>query len=108
MEKTIIKVDEDSAKVLEILRVKINGLYNLFSSFMNDRFEFYNEIKINDFLEEYNNINLVYESLLNGFILDNIGDIRYKEYISPCVRKCTYFDYPNKEIVIVWHEKKEV
>ena len=106
MNKTIIKVNENMAKTLEVLRIKSDSLYNLFSSFMNNRFEFYNEIKLEEFIEEYSDIALAYQSLLNGIVLENIGNEKYRDYISPCIDKCMYFDYPNKEIVITWHDKK--
>lgn len=107
MSKTIIKLDEDKAKELEIIRLRLDGLYQLFISFMNDKFELYNEVKLEEFIDEYSNVNLLYESLINGHILNAIGNEKYKDYISPCIGKCRFFDYPNAEITIVWHDEKE-
>ena len=103
MNKTVIKLSDSESKELEIIRIKLDGLYQLFSSYMNDKFDFYNEFKIDKFLEEYSDVNLLYESLLNRYILRELGKEGYKKYVSPIIKKCRFFDYPNKEINIIWH-----
>jgi hypothetical protein len=107
MRRTVIKLSEDEAKELEIFRIRVDGLNQLFSSYMNDKFDLYNEFKIDEFLDKYSETKLVYESLFNSYILRELGKDGYEDYISPCIGKCRFFNYPEKQIVIIWHDEKE-
>lgn len=96
-----IKVNDNLANKMEILRVKKVSMYNLFTSYMNDRFELFDDFKLDSFIDDYALACLEYDSLIYGELHKNISENDFLIITAPCKKYCINFNYLTKEIVVV-------
>lgn len=99
---TKIKIEDNQiADRLIILRTKRDSMKNLFTSFMNDKFELFNEFKLAEFINDYTLTSLEYNELIHCELIKHFTLEEIQIITAPCNRFCISFSYLTKEISVM-------